>query len=236
MSNHRILPCGSSTYVRGNRSLPTWANALPSASSRFVKLRAGLRQRCLALVGRFIHGDADDRHARFAKRLDHIRPKIGQLLARHPAIALPEHHDRRLLAEQTRRASSSPPPPTCGSSIAGIVSPTFTLHSASSPFDNCTGGIFGRAGIGPVKRRVLLRPAFAWSVGLAALLSRRCLPAQVAVRSAASLALQPRRRLGCRAAPLCRALTVPLTGSFRIASCVYDGRQSNCQPGSHSCS
>ena len=53
---------------RGNFSLPTWANALPSASSRVGKVGSCLFERRACVVCRLIDGNADDSHALFAER------------------------------------------------------------------------------------------------------------------------------------------------------------------------
>ena len=125
------------------------------------------RRPCRASPARlrpFIHCDADHRDARFAKRFDHIWPKVGKLLARHPPIALPEHHDRRLLAEQIGELRRRSPPNLRQFDRRHRVA---NLHLAQRFVLSTTAtvGIFGRPSYRPGKTTCTCCRRLAWFRG-----------------------------------------------------------------------
>ena len=213
-------PADRADNVRGNRPLPTWANALPSASSKFGNLAPAFSSAALRIGGRFVHRDADHRHA-LAKRLDDIRPEVGQLLARHPPVALPEHDDRRLLAEQVGQLRSS-----LAAHLRQLdrrhrvahfhFAQRFVRLSKAAPAASSAG-----AGIGPVKRRALLSAG----IRLVRRFRRRFTSASSFAGTSCdplgrALVLQPSTPLGrCRRPPpLCGLASVAATGRCSIAS------------------
>ena len=136
MSNHRILPLRIEQKRPRQPLAADLGERLAVGIEQIRELRAGLRR---APPGALAADSftAMPTTATPACRTARPHPAQGRRAARAPSADRPSKTRRPSPScRQTRRASSVPLSPTCGSSIAGIVSPTFTLHSASWLFDS----------------------------------------------------------------------------------------------------